>query len=618
MKIGRWVGSRESTTGSIMDFVENPNAKGNIQKVITILIEQHKGEYRFNAVEVEEFREKYLAKYLYRRGSSNGPDITPTSKFAGDMAKTFRKKILQSVSKIKKEGENFGLNADELEKIKQLYAVLSLEETNILEKLEKRAAELEKNEGVIITLVFIKDGVQHYIGDLPCFQKVLRNKAREKYYRRHSKKALGHDQQCFVCQQKRAEVYGFVNTYNFYTVDKPGFVSGGFKQKDAWKNYPVCFQCATNLELGKKYLYENLRFNFYGFQYLLIPKFFSDKVMADALEALEDIFEHRAAEMIRAGFEERYITRLTNAEEEIFDLIKEEKDNVSFDLLFFREKQAAFNILLHIEDILPSRFNKLFAVKTRLDAIDIFRKEISRKDGKRLLFFNFKVLRNFFPYVSKTRSYDKHFLELAGKIFSLRPIDYHFIIKAIARKIRSRFVKNENTKIDCLAGYLLLNYLADLKVLSKGGVLMEVQPIEELKAGFGSPETGISEKIGLFFKVHSGFFDSADKKACFLVGLLVQKLLNIQWHDKNATPFRSKLQGLRLTEPLLKQLYYKAQSKLEDYKKNYYRELESIIAQYMVASGPKWHLTNDEISFYFTMGMNLADLFKAQKEDDDE
>ncbi len=618
MKIGRWVGSRESTTGSIMDFVENPNAKGNIQKVITILIEQHKGEYRFNAVEVEEFREKYLAKYLYRRGSSNGPDITPTSKFAGDMAKTFRKKILQSVSKIKKEGENFGLNADELEKIKQLYAVLSLEETNILEKLEKRAAELEKNEGAIITLVFMEDGVQHYIGDLPCFQKVLRNKAREKYYRRHGKKALGHDQQCFVCQQKRAEVYGFVNTYNFYTVDKPGFVSGGFKQKDAWKNYPVCFQCATNLELGKKYLYENLRFNFYGFQYLLIPKFFNDKVMADALEALEDIFGHRAAEMIRAGFEERYITRLTSAEEEIFDLIKEEKDNVSFDLLFFREKQAAFNILLHIEDILPSRFNKLFAVKARLDAIDIFRKEISRKDGKRLLFFNFKVLRDFFPYVSKTRSYDEHFLELVGKIFSLRPIDYHFIIKAIARKIRSRFVKNENTKIDCLAGYLLLNYLADLKLLSKGGVLMEVQPIEELKAGFGSPETGISEKIGLFFKVHSGFFDSADKKACFLVGLLVQKLLNIQWHDKNATPFRSKLQGLRLTEPLLKQLYYKAQSKLEDYKKNYYRELESIIAQYMVASGPKWHLTNDEISFYFTMGMNLADLFKAQKEDDDE
>lgn len=618
MKIGEWAGGRDGATGSIMNFVENPNAKGNIQKVITILIEQHNGEYRFNTVEVEEFREKYLAKYLYRRGSSNGPDVTPTSKFAGDMAKTFRKKILQSVSKIKKEGEKLGLNADELKKIKQLHAILSMAETDVLERLERRAAEMEKGEGSIITLVFQENGTRRYLGDLPCFQKALRNKAREKYYKQYGKKALGHDQRCFVCQQERAEVYGFVNTYNFYTVDKPGFVSGGFKQKDAWKNYPVCFQCATSLELGKKYLHEHLRFNFYGFQYLLIPKFFNDKVMADALEALEDIFEHRAAEMIRAGFEEKYITRLTSAEEEIFDLIKEEKDNVSFDLLFFREKQSAFNILLHIEDILPSRFNKLFAVKAKLDAIDIFRKEISRKDGKRLLFFNFKVLRDFFSYVSKTRSYDKHFLELVGKIFSLKPIDYHFIIKAITRKLRSRFVKNEYTKIDCLAGYLLLNYLADLKVLSKGGILMEVQPIEELKAGFGSPETGISEKISLFFEAHSGFFDNAEKKACFLVGLLVQKLLNIQWHDKNVTPFRSKLQGLRLTESLVKRISTEAQNKLEEYKKNYYRELESIIAQYMVASGPKWHLTNDEISFYFTMGMNLADLFKTQKEDDDE
>jgi len=277
MKIGKWAGDRAGAMGSIMDFVENPNAKGNIQKVITILIEQHNGEYRFNAVEVEEFREKYLAKYLYRRGSSNGPDITPTSKFAGDMAKTFRKKILQSVSKIKKEGGNLGLNADELKKIKQLHAVLSLAETDILERLERRAAEMEKREGAIITLVFMEDGTRRYLGDLPCFQKVLLNKAKEKYYRQYGKTALGHDQRCFVCRQERAEVYGFVNTYNFYTVDKPGFVSGGFKQKDAWKNYPVCFQCATSLELGKKYLHENLRFNFYGFQYLLIPKFLTTR-----------------------------------------------------------------------------------------------------------------------------------------------------------------------------------------------------------------------------------------------------------------------------------------------------------------------------------------------------
>ncbi|MCD6273233.1 MAG: hypothetical protein J7K30_10410, partial [Deltaproteobacteria bacterium] len=59
------------------------------------------------------------------------------------------------------------------------------------------------------------------------------------------------------------------------------------------------------------------------------------------------------------------------------------------------------------------------------------------------------------------------------------------------------------------------------------------------------------------------------------------------------------------------------QAKLEQYKKNYYRELETIISQYMTIGDKNWLITNDEISFYFTTGMNLADLFKTKKEEED-
>ena len=96
----------------------------------------------------------------------------------------------------------------------------------------------------------------------------------------------------------------------------------------------------------------------------------------------------------------------------------------------------------------------------------------------------------------------------------------------------------------------------------------------------------------------------------------MQRLLNIQWKDKNATPFRSKLQGLRLTEDIVKRLSFQSQNKLEEYNKNYYRKLEALIAQYMIGAGPKWSCTNDEISFYFTLGMNMADLFKSKKEEE--
>jgi CRISPR-associated protein Csh1 len=617
MKIGQWVEEMDGTKGSIQNFVQNPNEKGNIRKVLTITLDKQDDSWIYKDVEIEEFRQKYLAKYLYRHGSSSGADITPTSKFAGDMKKTFKKKIVRSIDDISREAENLGLDSKEIEQVEKIHEALFAAEIPITERLIERSEEIERREGAIITLVFQENGKRKYIGDIDLFHKVLMSKAKEKYFKQYGKKSLGNNQMCSVCQKQQTEVYGFVNTYNFYTVDKPGFVSGGFKQQNAWKNYPVCFECASNLELGKKYLNEKLRFSFFGFRYLLIPKFFSDSIMEKTLDVLEDMFEHRATEMIEAGFDQTYINRLTDAEDEIFDLIAQEKDYVSFDLLFYREKQSAFNILLHVEDILPSRFRRLFEIKARLDAIDIFRKEVSKKDGKRLLIFNFRILRSFFPYVSKTRSYDKHFLELVGKIFSLKPVEYHFIMKAIVTKLRSRFVNDEYTKIDCLSGYLLLNYLGGLGILRKGGVGMEIKLIEDLKESFGSEDTSVSQKTELFFEAHGGFFDNAAKKACFLVGILAQKLINIQLQEKKATPFRTKLHGLRLTEPLLKKISYEAQNKLEQYKKNYYRELEGVIAQYMVAGGPAWSLTNDEISFYFTMGMNLASLFKSKKEEND-
>ena len=617
MKIGQWAGEMDGTKGSIQNFVQNPNEKGNIRKVFTITLGKQDDSWIYKDVEIEEFRQKYLAKYLYRHGSSSGADITPTSKFAGDMKKTFKKKIVRSIDDIFREAENLGLDFKERKQVEKIRKALSAAEIPITERLIERSEEIERREGAIITLVFQENEKRKYIGDLELFHKVLMSKAKEKYFKQYGKKSLGNNQMCSVCQEQQTEVYGFVNTYNFYTVDKPGFVSGGFKQQNAWKNYPVCFECASNLELGKKYLNEKLSFSFYGFRYLLIPKFFSDSIMEETIDVLEDMFEHRATEMIEAGFNQTYINRLTDAEDEIFDLISQKKDYVSFDLLFYREKQSAFNILLHVEDILPSRFRRLFEIKARLDAIDIFRKEVSKKDGKRLLIFNFRILRSFFPYVSKTRSYDKYFLELVEKIFSLKPVEYHFIIKAIVTKLRSRFVNDEYIKIDCLSGYLLLNYLGGLGILSKGGVSMEIKLIEDLSESFGSEDTSVSQKIELFFKAHGGFFDNAAKKACFLVGILAQKLISIQWQEKNATPFRKKLYGLRLTEPLLKKISYEAQNKLEQYKKNYYRELEGVIAQYMVAGGSGWSLTNDEISFYFTMGMNLATPFKSKKEEND-
>lgn len=620
MQIGSWVRKNDPGSDPINDLIQNPNEKGNIHKVFAIVLMQNKDKYLFEKISVEEFTETKLFQYLYRKGpSGNGPDVTPTSKYAGDFSKTFNKKIQKCIGNIEKESDAIGLSDTEKESVIGIKNALSKSKAVIIKTLIEKSEDMAQNQGMILTLVLKHNGDKHYIGDLNTFRKTLIYQAKKQYYYRVTgkTKSLGVNQYCSVCHQKKEEVYGFVNTYNFYTVDKPGFVAGGFNQQDAWKNYPVCYNCATNLELGKKYLNENMSFSFYGFRYLLIPKFLNQDMMEETLEILEDAYEQKASEMLKASFQNKYIHRLTSAENDILDLIKEYDDYVSFDLLFFAEKQAAFNILLHVEDVLPSRFRSLFDIKAQLDEIDIFKRQINKDDGKRLVIFNFGILRDFFPQVSKKRTYDKHFMELTGKILDLKPVGYGFILQAVVRKLRSVFVKGQATKSYCLRGYLLLNFLLQLGILSKGGRRMDVHIIEDLQDDFYSENISISEKIDRFFEAHNGFFDSAPKKACFLVGVLVQKLLNIQWTDKDgATPFRNKLQGLRLNEALVKSISKDAQEKLEQYRKNYYKEIETNISQYMVTGGSGWKISNDEISFFFTTGMNLAGLFKTKKEEE--
>lgn len=38
----------------------------------------------------------------------------------------------------------------------------------------------------------------------------------------------------------------------------------------------------------------------------------------------------------------------------------------------------------------------------------------------------------------------------------------------------------------------------------------------------------------------------------------------------------------------------------------------------MIQAGDGWKLSKDEISYYFVLGMNLTDLFKREKEENEE
>ncbi len=608
-------------------LIDNPSSR-DTRNVLFIVLKSSANEFVYEGVGLEEYSGNNLKKYLYKSGKGKrGANITPTTKIAESLERTFNKNILGWFKEYKK----IELISD-VDFLVKIGNCLQEHRKKILDDLNKKYSK----ENNIISLKIDNK----YVGNYPVFQNILVETAKKGFYSTKSFKGnnkesrSGNPQICCVCNKKQNEVYGFVGTYKFYTVDKPGFVSGGFQQRYAWKNYPVCLNCALKLEAGKKYLKDRLNFSFYGFKYHLILK----SINKEYYENTKKIFK-LIEDWLNPKFTKKTVNKLTQDENEILELISEQGNYLNLNFMFYDAPRgydgSVFNILLYIEDILPSRLKKLFNKKKEIDIIDIFKKcsvpvfENKKKVGDEPLVFDFGTVRTFFPRISDNRTYNKYFLDIVKRVFADKPIDHDFLLRFIMQKIRNDFVNGYPTKISTLKGFMLLNYFNKLKLLNKikDNNNMEVTKMNKYSLNISKNDTlerseELRQKINTFFAKFADFFYNDVKKAVFLEGALTQFLLNIQRlpEVRNANPgkepFRSHLKGLKLDEKQIKKLLPEIQNKLEEYGKNYYRTLESIISDYFVSAGNGWKITNDEVSFYFVLGMNLSYKFKSKKEEE--
>lgn len=587
-KMGDYMLSKSGDKSVIAKFLENPD----VEYVVTVNLENSEGKPKFIKVDFEEFEKKKIPQYLYRSGPPNGTDMSPSSKITDIKNKTFPR-TMRCISNILKDNESYNITPEEKELLGSLKTVLEKNSDAIINRIVEINPRSKRSNLLTIKID------NKYPGDFDLFKRVLVTNSSDQFYSKYGEESRSNDQTCSICLKEKDSVYGFVSTFPFYTVDKAGMVTGGFMQSESWKNYPVCPDCAATLECGKKYIKENLDFSFYGFRYLMIPHFFSGETMTDIMDVLENYQKN-----LKIG--KAHKIKLSNDENDITELLSEQKDNMSVDLMFYEEKQAGkvFNILLHIEEVLPSRFRRLFTEKSRLDNMEIF-SEISYPDGKTFE-FNFSVIRNFFPNSRIDPSYDKSFLEITDKIFRGNPVKFNFILHHIVEKFRLKFSKDEQLYWDCMRSLMLLHFLNNLGILNR-------QKREEEKNNMTDSK---NELIESFFNEHKDFFGSSDQKAVFLTGVLTQFLLDIQGHDRKTQPFRKRLKGLKMDMRDVCRVFSEAQNKLEEYKKNYYRDLEKIISSYFISFNPdKSPLSKDEINFYFVTGMNLASKFKIKKEE---
>lgn len=587
-------------------LVENPASNETYKHVFCIKLNSNHENFEFKEVEHQEYSKDKISKYFYKRGSSNGPDITPTARVT-EVKKTFSNKIAGWFSKPLKEAKLI-LDDNEVKFLESLGKCVKENEDIILSELESKINSIEAKENSILTLMIEENDFIRYVGDFEVFRKILKNNGASKFYSKYSIISKDDDKVCSICKTNK-EVYGFVTPYEFYTVDKRGFVSGGFDQSKAWRNNPVCLECALKITAGKEYIEKYMSFGFYGFNFLLIPKLLNNNVSED----LFDIFEKFNQK--KFTFNKDYKNFLNANENDILEILSEEDDYLNFNFQFYEKSNSAYRILLYIEDVLPSRLRELFKAKEIVDKRQIFSNYFSNDTKAKSIQFTLGNVRWFFPNTLDDPDLNKYFLEITNGIFTGTSIDYNFLLKYIMQRIRKDFRNESSTRYSLFLGFQLLDFLLQLRLLGnyRGGKCMNSKNLSTLFDITPKENSGYEERANIIFSEFEDFFNTDSKKAIFLEGTLVQYLLNIQKFQRGSTPFRTKLRGLNLDERYVKKIFPEIINKLEEYDTNYYKELETLISKYMIQAGTDWKMSNDEISFYFVLGMNLSNFLKPPK-----
>ncbi|MCF6158363.1 MAG: TIGR02556 family CRISPR-associated protein [wastewater metagenome] len=533
-------------------------------KVLSVIIDAVNSS--FSGIDIEDFDTKKIDLYLFSSGSSKGNVPSPFAPIT-EPEKTYKK-----IEKWMKDCEKItGIENDTREFLSRINKVLAENKDLIMNLLKYKIEGLpkKKGEGRYFTLGF--EGNKRYLGEYEIFKRGVEDFAAAKL-----KKSAGKNQVCSVCGLVREEVSGKVDVFKFYTIDKPGFISGGFKEISAWKNFPVCVECKALLESGKKYIDVKLNFKFYGLNYYLTPR-----LLVGGEDILEDILNILSDTTKAIDLKERTKKRITNDENEILEFLSGIKDVLTLNFLFLRKEQSAERILLLIEDVFPSRIRRIFKAKDCVDAI--FEDE-----------FNFGKIRNFYSKSDEGKresDLNKYFLEIVDSIFKERKLDFAFLLKFFMAVIRREFI-NEG-----YFGFRIKDALMNIMFFENLGLITfeEASMVESMFNGI--------------FTQYGKSFGNPAKRGVFLLGALTQLLLNKQWNERNARPFMKKLKGLKMDEKDIRALLPEIQNKLEEYDSfdKGKRLIASEASKYLLEAGEGWKMPVDEINFYFSCGMNLVE-----------
>ncbi len=537
-------------------------------------------------------------KFAYRKGSGKGGDFTFTTKVTAPSKGNSNpvEKKLKVIEKLMKELSECNIT-NEAKYFSLAYNELKEKKISIKETIRSL---LDKNQWGL-SVKFVINGEEKYPYDFNCIKESIIKKFELSKTKNESITSKSKHKVSSLTGKIEENIYGFGAPFPIATPDKKGFISGFFDKKQNWRNYPLSDKDALLLELGAKFIENNLKSRFYSFDYLLIPNTIS------GTENLRKIVTRLKTALIEEASKERK----KRNEEAIMKLIGNESNYFYIDIVFFKREQSSMKILLDLEEQLPSRFRTLFIdVPEKINKYKIFKNAITIKKEQQDLHFSFGIIKEFF---------DTEFLDVVNKLFKGERISEKYLFEKIMYVIRKNYNESktsdkwvEPTDWTVKKAIMLIHYLQNLGIINynKNYKYMETTNVTH--------QTSFNlEEFENFVKENQDFLDSEIKVGIFAVGVLVRFLFDIQNANLHNTPFESKLRGYKLNADLLMNVYTEALDKIQKYQNFYtYLELRDIISKNFTTHIKELNkLTNNEISFYFVAGLEMGKQFKHEKED---
>lgn len=577
------------TGGDITSFLAYPGSKTTTEAIFLLFETDNNGEIVYKGLSLtEELDESKLCHYLYpsSRPSQGVKGLKSPTVVYNDYDKSYKKKIFAWFESNKEKNKVF----------KKLFDALIKYETLIHSDLSA------------IKKPFLSIKIDNkYIGEIEQFKTLITSddEITESISSKHGKNNVKmNDALCCICYKNNVNVFGFAIPYAFFTVDSPGFAYN-FDQNNAVKQIPVCLECAKKIRgSGRTFLERELGLRLCGADYFLIPE------LINYSENKKDLL-NRVIEKIKKG--RQNLNTLQNTKADIrtvslaersllFGDLANENNYLSLNFFFYKEDNSKFSILANIEEVLPSSLRKIHIASNEINELfknnNIF---IHTKKEDKPIIFDFWILSRLFENQDAqiNKRSKKEFFEILNNLLTLRPISYHYIMNKIVEKIykyspyyiQGEFYKLKETLFE---SFLLVNLLSRLNLIE----------IEGSEANMTTVETPNLDIICGEFRE---FFNSPVKKAVFGLGILTEKLANIQYKDRESKSIYKKLRNFKvdikfLTEKLLPELKDKFHAYKQDYPNT--NKLFEEISSCLLTSNSK-SLTAGETSYIFVLGINL-------------